>query len=256
MIRRSYLVSEGPQDVEFLIQILKHYGLRRVTRLSSLDPFWEPLVPKTFPIDDDLVKRVPVPTFLHNAEFSVALHSAVGLTRLVNTIEESLAVIPISDLFGIGLVLDADTDETPRERFHSLSARLTSLGLAVPSVPGEVLKNSPRCGVFILPNNSASGTLEDVLIECAQVNYSDLLNLATTYLTSIDESQLTHSDLRELTKPTGKNKAVVSSISSVLKPGKSLQVSIQDNRWLDDQTLKISSVNSIKTFLAEVIGAV
>jgi len=58
------------------------------------------------------MKRVPVPIFLQNTELSIALHSAIGITRLANTIEESLALIPTSQIFGIGLVLDADEAQT------------------------------------------------------------------------------------------------------------------------------------------------
>jgi hypothetical protein len=75
MVRYCYIVAEGHQDIEFLIRLLKSYGLKGVTLLSKLDSFWKPLVPTTFPIDDDMRKRVPVPVFLQNAELSVALHS-------------------------------------------------------------------------------------------------------------------------------------------------------------------------------------
>lgn len=255
MVRYCYIVAEGHQDIEFLIRLLKSYGLKGVTLLSKLDSFWKPLVPTTFPIDDDLRKRVPVPVFLQNAELSVALHSANGITRLSNTIEESLALIPASQIFGIGLVLDADDIQTPQERFEELISKLSPLGLSVPSVPGEVMKGSPRCGIFITPNNTESGTLEDILLKCAQVNYPDLLNLSNNYVSGIDPAQLTQSDLRELNKPAGKNKAVISSISSILKPGKALQVSIQDNRWIDEQTMALDSVKLIKIFLDEVTGS-
>jgi hypothetical protein len=256
MIRYCYIVAEGPQDIEFLVCLLKSYELSRVTRLSLLDSFWKPLVPTTFPVDDDLMKRVPVPIFLQNTELSVALHSAIGITRLSNTIEESLALIPASKIFGIGLVLDADDIQSPQQRFEELISKLSPLGLSVPSMPGEIKKGSPRCGIFITPNNSEPGTLEDILIQCAQVNYPDLLNLSTNYISSIDATQLTPSDLKELNKPAGKNKAVVSSITSVLRPGKTLQVSIQDNRWLNDQTMILDSVKLIKRFLDEVTGSI
>jgi hypothetical protein len=256
MVRYCYIVAEGPQDVEFLICLLKSYGLKRVTRLSLLDPFWEPLVPKTFPVDDDLMKRVPVPIFLQNADLSVALHSAIGITRLSNTIEESLALIPASQIFGIGLILDADDIQTPQERFEKLTSKLSLLSLSVPSVLGEVVKNSPRFGIFIMPNNVESGTLEDILLECAQVNYPDLLQLSTNYVSSIDTTQLNEKDLEELNKPAGKNKAVVSSISSILRPGKTLQVSIQEHRWIDKQTMDLDSVKLIKMFLDEITGFV
>ena len=255
MVRYCYIVAEGIQDIEFLICLLKSRGLRRVTRLSSLDPFWQPLVPKTFPVDGDLMKRVPVPVFLQNTELSVALHNAIGITRLSNTIEESLALIPASQISGIGLVLDADDEQTPQKRFEELISKLSPFGLSVPSVPGEVMKGSPRCGIFITPNNSESGTLENILLECAQVNYPDLINLSTNYVYGIDATQLTNSDLKELNKPAGKNKAVVSCISSILRPGKALQVSIQDNRWIDEQTMALDSVKVVKIFLDEVTGS-
>ena len=254
----SYIVTEGPQDIEFLIRLLKHkyksYGLSRVTQLSLLDPFWNSLVPTKYPPNGDLMKCVAVPIFLQNNEISIALHSANGIDRLAKLIKDSLFMLP-AKVFGVGIILDADnTDETPQQRFNKLTNKLTSLGLNLPSVLGKVTKDSPRCGIFILPDNSSSGTLEDILLECAKINYPDLLNLSSNYINNINKTQLTKNDLRELNKPAGKNKAVVSGISSVLKPGKTLQVSLQDNRWLDSQTLDLKSVNLVKSFLAEVIG--
>ncbi|MBD2452935.1 hypothetical protein H6G80_02320 [Nostoc sp. FACHB-87] len=256
MVKYCYIVAEGPQDIEFLIRLLKFYNLRRVTRLSALDPFWEPLVPKTFPVDDDLMKRVPVPTFLENSELSIALHSAVGITRLANTVEESLALISSAEIFSVGFVLDADSNETPSARFNALINEIQSIALPLPSALGKVTNTSPRCGIFIMPNNLVAGTLEDILLECAKLNYPDLLQLALNYVSSIDQSQLSKDDLRELNKPSGKNKAVISIISSILKPGRTLQVSIQDNRWIDETTLMIESVNLVKTFLDEILGIV
>jgi hypothetical protein len=255
MMKYCYIVSEGPQDIEFLVSLLKNYSLKRVTRLSLLDPFWKPLVPTSFPIDDDLMKRVPVPVFLQSADLSIALHSAIGITRLSNTIEESLAVIPVTQIFGIGLVLDADDVKTPQERFGELLTKLAPIGLPLPTTPGEVVKNaSPRFGVFITPNNSAAGTLEDILLACAQINYPDLVACATNYISNIDRTQLNQDDLKEIKKPAGENKAIVSSISSILRPGKTLQVSIQDNRWIDAQTISLDSVKLVKIFLDEITG--
>ncbi|WP_414754129.1 DUF3226 domain-containing protein [Anabaena sp. CCY 9910] len=254
MVKYSYIVAEGPQDIEFLICLLKLSGLRRVTKLSALDSFWEPLVPKTFPIDDDLMKRVPVPTFLKNDQLSIALHSAIGITRLANTVEESLALIPSSEIFGIAFVLDADSSETPLERFTALINKIRPLRLPLPSKLGEVANSSPRFGIFIMPNNRIPGTLEDILLECANLNYPDLLQLASNYVSSINTDQLTEKDLHELNKLAGKNKAVISSITSILKPGRTLQVSLQDNRWLNEQTLNLESINLMKKFLEQITG--
>jgi len=255
MIRYCYIVVEGPQDIEFLICLLKSYGLKRVIQFSLLDPFWKPLVPPTFPVDDDLAKRVPVPVFLENTQLSVALHSAIGITRISGTIEENLAIIPASKVFGIGIFLDADAAESPQKRFNKLITDLSSRGLSLPSTLGEITKSSPRCGIFIAPNNCDSGTLEDILLECAKINYPNLLALSKNYISSIDRNQLTNSDLKELNKPAGQNKALVSNISSILKPGRTLQVSIQDNRWVDEKTMALDSIKLIKKFLDEVTGS-
>lgn len=257
MVRYCYIVTEGPQDIEFLSRILrKFHGLTLVTQFSLLDSFWEPLVPKTFPVNDDLKKRVPVPTFLENSELelSVALHSAEGIEGLVNTIEESLTLISVAQIFGIGIVLDADNDEKPDDRFNKLIYSPNLPKLSLPSKPGEVTKDSPRLGIFIMPNNVEPGTLEDILIECAEVNYPDLLNLSNSYVSAIDITKLNKDDLKYFKKPAGKNKAIVSMISSVLRPGKTLQVSIQDNRWIDEKTIGLNSVSAIKIFLDQVTG--
>lgn len=257
MPRYCYILAEGPQDIEFLICLLKSYGLRRVRLLPDLDPFWTPLIPTTFPIDNDLMKRVPIPAFLQDTELSIALHSAIGINRLAQTLEESLALIPVSQLFGIGLFLDADDMQLPQLRFDTLISQLSALlNVALPSKPGEITEGIPYFGVFITPNNNDSGTLEDILLACARLNYPNLFNLSQNYVSSIDISQLTQTDLRELRKPAGRNKAIVSSISSILKPGKTLQVSIQDNRWIDEQTMGLNDIQVVKVFLEKIIGIV
>jgi hypothetical protein len=257
MVRYCYIVVEGPQDVEFLIGLLKFYHLKRVRFLSSLDKFWETLIPKNYPLDDDLTKRVPVPYFVQNEQLSIALHSAIGDTRIAQTIEESLKFIQPSQLFSVGIFADADYRETPQERFNKLITKLSDIdlpNLLPPSQIGQVNNHSPRCGIFIAPNNRDQGTLENILLECAKINYSDLLNLSQTYIESIDRNQLTKNDLEDFKKPAGEKKAIISSISSILRPGKALQVSLQDNRWLDEKILELESIKLIKNFLEQIIG--
>lgn len=256
MVRYCYIVAEGPHDIEFLIRLLKPRGLNRVTQFDALDEFWKPLIPRTFPVDGDLLKRVPVPMFLKSPDVSVALHSAIGITRLAKTVEETWALITASQVFGLGVILDADDEETPPVRFQKLSAELAQTGLTLPPTPGVVTKGAPRCGIFIIPDNETSGTLEDILLDCAQVNYPDLLKKATNYIDNIDATQLDKDDLRDFRKQAGKKKAVISSITSVLKPGKALQVSLQDNRWLDGAAMDLPQLQTLQRFLEEILGFV
>ena len=255
MLRYCYVIAEGPHDIEFLVGVLKQsYGLKRITHLTKVDKFWEELIPKKFPVDDDLTRRVPVPTFVQNNEVSIALHSANGITKISKTIQESFAVIELSQLYSVGMFLDADDMQSPQKRFELLTSDLSKRSLPFPDVLGEVVQSSPRCGVFIAPNNRDEGTLENLLLECANKNYPDLLSLATAYITAINVDQLTDKDVEEFKKPAGQNKAIISSISSILKPSKSLQVTLQDNRWIDANTMALDSMKRVKKFLEDIIG--
>ena len=156
------------------------------------------------------------------------MQGAVGDTRLVNTIQEDLALIPQEQLLGIGIILDADNRE-PQERFDKIKAEIENLnlGLDISSSPGIVSQSKVRFGVFVLPDNQTKGTLENILIECGENNYQQLIELSREYISKIDESQLKSGDLKEIRKPAGKNKAIIGGVSNILKPGRTLQVSLQ-----------------------------
>jgi hypothetical protein len=238
-----YLLTEGAQDIAFLIKLLKYQGIKQIEKRSKVDPFWDELIPKTFPYNDELNRQIPVPKFLESDSISIAIQSAVGDTRLVDTIQEDLALIPQEQLLGIGIILDADNRE-PQERFDKIKAEIENihLGLDISSSPGIVTQSQVRFGIFILPDNQSKGTLENILIECGENNYQQLIELSREYISKIDESQLKSGDLREIRKPAGKNKAIVGGVSNVLKPGRTLQVSLQDNDWIDSKTIDLDKI--------------
>lgn len=266
-MKYCYLITEGLHDVEFLVQVIKKsYKLKRITKKSDLGlgKFWECLIPKTFPPDpnsEDFTKPVIVPKFLQNNELSIAVQNAIGIDSIANSLEDDLLELKINQLFSIGIVLDADKTE-PSKRFDELIENLSSredfrdLNISLPSSLDKITNNnnSPRFGVFILPNNNDLGTLENILLECAEINYTNLLELSRNYVENIDRTKLNSDDLREIKKLAGENKAIVSSISSILKPGRTLQVSLQDNRWINQQTLTLQSLILIKNFLGEILG--
>lgn len=263
-MKYSFIVTEGHHDIEFLARILKiSYSLEHIKQLDDLDPYWNNLVPKDFPIEGDLTKRVPVPTFFQNNQLSVALHSCGGDGNLAEEVQENLIELSrqSSKVFGIGIILDADSKETPIKRFELCINQFTelesplSIELPLPASPGEVTKNAPRCGIFVLPDNKSSGTLEDILIACAEINYPDLLNQSRNYIDSINLSLLNKEDRKKIKKPAGKNKVIISSITSILRPTRSLAVSIHDNRWVDEETINLDRLVAIRDFVGEIIGA-
>ena len=256
MVKRiSYLIVEGPQDIAFVARILKTFAIKVVNKKSSLNPFWNNLIPKTFPVDDDLLKRVPIPAFFESDAHSIAIHAAQGLPRLVKTLEETRAILDFEKISSYGFLLDADDTQTPVQRFNNLLSELQKSPINIPlsANPGEIVGSAPSFGVFILPDNQNPGTLEDILLQAAQVNYSQLFMAAGTFIQSVDKNQLVPKDIVEFNKPSGDKKARVSSISSILKPGRAIQNSIQDNRWLDGEAMNLPVMQSVSVFLQQLL---
>jgi hypothetical protein len=67
------------------------------------------------------------------------------------------------------------------------------------------------------------------------------------------DGTLVADDLGDFNKPAGRNKAVVGAIASILRPGKAMQASIQDNRWLRGPTLNIARVKAVQDFLVSLL---
>lgn len=251
----AYIVVEGPHDVEFVYRLLSTWGLKRIARFTDLEPYWQRLVPRTFPHDDELQKRVPSPLFVRSPSHSIAIHDAGGDTRIVPVVEESLAVLLDRTLDSVGVVLDGDYERSVESRFEVVRSGLTALNLSEPNSPGEISAGPPATGVFILPDNSAAGTLEDLLIDCAELEYPRLLKGATEFVQSVNENDptLRADNNVEFFRPAGKRKAQVACVASILKPGRAVQVSIQDNRWLRGEALNLPRIAAVRQFLQNLL---
>jgi len=255
--RLSYIAVEGQHDAAFIGRLLKNAGFKIVVKKNDLEPAFSRLVPTDFPYEDDLMKRVPVPFFYQTPDHAVALHPAGGESELAGR-----AVIAVPQISGaveaIGFVLDADNRGTPIARLATLAARTVeksgAAGFTLPATPGQVLSGPPRCGVFVMPDNVNAGTLEDLLLDCAAVHYGDLRTKAESYLRGIDRARLSKSDLEEINAPAGPKKAQIGTISAVLKPGKAIQNSIADDRWLEGEAAEPPKVLAFRMFLRDLLN--
>ena len=261
-MKYAYFLVEGPHDVEAVGRILKHHGAERVRHKTRLDDFWQPLVPQTFPFEDDMMKRVPVPTFFQGPDFSVAVQSAGGdVDKFIQTLER-LSKPAISKLFkvnkliAIGLFCDADVTH-PMERCQSIVKELTGKAdrispfaevLASITEPGLVTDGPPRSGLYIFPDNDATGTLEHLLLDCAAVTYPDLLMTARDYVGTVP------TDLKKKWDPSDEHKVLIGCIANVLRPGKANQVSIQDNKWICKETLHLPQVDKLNQFIIQLLA--
>ena len=253
MPKYGYLVVEGPHDVEFVYRLLRPFGLKRIQWEDRLDSYMWPLVPRSFPHGGDLQKRVPVPLFLQSPSHAIAVHSAVGDSRLVETVEESQIAINLASDFnlmtGVGIILDTDHEIPAINRYNSIKAEMQAKGFVLPGAPGEVIAGPPRLGAYVLPDN-----LEDLLIECALAAYPNLLSSARSHVDAArNDATLEKDDGDNLTKMPVYNKAIVGAIASVLKPGRAIQNSIQDNKWFREGNLNIVRVKAVQDFLVNLL---
>lgn len=254
MPQYGYVVVEGPHDVELVYRLLSPLGLRRIQWMADLDPYFHPLVPTKFPHQNDLQKRVPVPLFLASDTHCVAIHSAIGDTRLVSTIEENAILIDFDELTGIGVILDSDSEVTAQQRYELVKGKLAARGFTLPENPGEITTSQPQMGAFVLPDNQSPGNLEDLFIECAEGCYPGLLASAQLHVEfAKGDDSFTDPKREDLSNQAKFHKAVVGSIASVLRPGRAVQSSIQDNLWLRGESLKLPRVQAVQAFLQQLL---
>ncbi|WP_322907378.1 DUF3226 domain-containing protein [Paenibacillus sp. SGZ-1009] len=242
---------EGPHDIEVVGRILKFYGLDRVKHIDDLQSYWQDVIPNKFPHQGNLLARVPIPIFFQNDHYSIAIHSAGGISKIPKLLRLTLLNILSKEnefLNSIGVIIDADTLDAVQSfskilpgliDAHEHFAELTS--------PGQVKHTAPNIGVHIFPDNIHKGTLEDMLLQAAEVVYSDILNSATNY---VDH---THDIYKHKWGITDRSKIIVGCIANILKPGKANQVSIQDNDWISTMTRQLASVKSLDDFLKSLL---
>jgi hypothetical protein len=253
MNRKVLLVVEGQHDEAFAAKLLVlRHQFTRVTKYSDLEQYWHPTVPSRYPHKGELGRRVPTPSFYRRSDVSVAVLPAGGDSELSSFAVDTLVLLSTAPA-AVGFVLDADSKKTPNERFLELRAALEVRGLAIGDCPGAIAAGTPAIGIYVVPDNSSQGTLEDVLLACGEVVYGQLVAAARSYLSSVERDSLEKHDLKELSKPAGTNKAIIAAATSILKPGKSLQTSLQDNRWVSTETANVESVRLFEEFLVALV---
>ena len=256
-----YIVTEGVHDVAFLGRLLSvAHGASRIKKLEELDDSLREWLagfkwPNKTGAHHDIARlAVPAPAFYRLATGDVvALRNAQGLTEIGKTLEIDIEAFARAQIGpeAIGVVLDSD-DEPADQRFRKLKITLENVKLRVPSSLGEVSIGIPRVGAFALPARGTAGTLEDVLLALGDAAYPDLTAAARGYADrwrQRADAEPASVDWKEIRKPAGAKKATIGAMTAVLKPGKSTQVSLEDNRWVSEQTKALACLQPSLGFL-------
>jgi len=248
-VKYAIIGVEGPHDQAFTGKALKLLGFKdfrdewnkldKLTRLdmskeleSKFDKFWHKFIPR-YPKQGDLYKRLDMPSILFNDSISVAIFAGEGSSNLVTNLDDILFANSEyqTNLAAFGIVADCDKS-TPDRIVEPYANKFRSYFPNFPDRPGVVNTNSPRTGVYVLPDNASPGVLDTLLCECGQIAYPVYMEKASSYLNEFSES-----DRKSLKwKNFDREKALVATVVSVLKPGKTNTTSIADNNWVSEQT--------------------
>jgi hypothetical protein len=255
-----YLLTEGVHDVAFLGRLLQtSLKFERVSKESDLAPAWKRILPTKWPHDGSLRPSVPAPSFYRHlgSGTSAAVVNAQGIGELAKRLKTHRAALDLDGvrLDAVGVVLDADAKETPTLRFNRMADALSDTGFPHPPA-AEVVVGAPRTGVFVLPGGGAQGTLEDLLLECSALVYPTLRSHAERFIDGLDRSasDFVADELKELEAPAGRRKAVVAAMGAILKPGKPIQATLEDHRWIVPHTLNLPRISALLKFLSDLTG--
>lgn len=254
-MKKHYLfIVEGPHDAALIRKILKHKKWAKyVDDPEKVSDIWHSTFPSKYPFNKLKLDRiVPVPEFCESDELSVATMVAGGDSKLVDCLYGLLRVMKLESLRHIEkimIIMDADKKKADG-KILEIKKKISEENTMEYSDEQIALKGIPiSIGVFFycFPNNKDEGNLESILLKCADIEYSEWLQLASTY---IDEATKIQNEDADISSGSNRNKAIVGCIANVMKPGKANQISIGDNNWITDEV--ISRVEEIKQLTIEI----
>lgn len=243
---RVYIVTEGVHDVAYLSCILrKKFDFKQAGTVDELGRVYRDWIGSFKWPHDRRIDRasVPAPEIYVRPGVEVALSNAGGITEIQKRLALDLEYFAKEghSLDAIGVVLDADTGLAPVARSKEMNAALEA------TLVDTRLLRPRRTGVLVLPDDIQPGTLEDVLIPLGKRVYPDLFESAARHVQAAMNSlgALKSDERKEISKPSGAKKALLSCVAAVLKPGKAIQVTLKDNRWISPETLSAAELAPI-----------
>lgn len=239
---KNYLIMvEGAHDIAVLEKILRFRGVKgKINNIGELPEVWKHTIPAKFPFKEGRLDRItPIPSFLYNQNMTVAIKNADGDKEIMPVLQQIIDTMMLGEkdqLDGVMLICDADnkTAEEKKSKLLSDYSEKSDFKIIVKTETVYLdigIKTIP-VSLFVFPDDEKTGNLENLLLEAAQVAYPELLELAEKFVEEASEIQ------KKLKKDQNAKKAKVGCITNAMKPGKANQVSIADDDWVSEATLR------------------
>lgn len=269
---RHLIVVEGAHDAALFGRLLAARGYVQVNKLEAVPPFWEPSIPRKYPVTKDLrLDRVISFPEIHcrNDGSEVGLAVANGESELLRTLRSLLDIVEAPEFASIAVVLDTDWVHTEAERFAEFLQSTTEWNskavadgrpgfpLTFPTQVNSVSAGPLRVGVYQFPGGGVGGALEDVLLACAEHSHPILREAADVLVTQAHAAYPADAEpdpLKASRKQSGASKAQCGIIANVLQPGHSLAVSLRKTPWLPASETAVPQVASVAHFLDELLA--
>ncbi|MCM0592516.1 MAG: DUF3226 domain-containing protein [Gloeotrichia echinulata CP02] len=251
-MNRNYALIgvEGPHDVAFVGKVLKLLGFKKFNgEERALDPFWKKFIPTYPKTGGNLYARLDMPSIFVTDTLSVAIYAGGG-----SSLAERLSAILANhapyqkQILAFGIIADADND-LPRNIVEKYKKTFQVYFPGFPTVGGSIDLGSPRTGIYVLPDNTQQGVLETILCTCGNYVYPLHMNQASSYLAAFSD------EYKRDWKPFDHRKALIATVVSILKPGKTNTVSIEDNDWVSiDTQSNVAALASFVDFIQELLN--
>ncbi len=239
---RNYLIIvEGAHDIAVMEKLLRLNGVNeQIHELEKVPLVWKRTIPARFPFREGRLERItPIPSFLMNEEVSVAIKCANGDTEIMRVLQQIMNAMQISEkdqLSGIMLLCDADQEKAESKIGKVTGTYSEKEDFKLGRKQGMLVLDTGMKEIpvfsYVFPDNENEGDLEKLLLETAKAAYPGLLKIAEEYVAKASDI------CKGLKKEQYARKATVGCIANAMKPGKANQVSIADDRWVSEETLK------------------
>jgi hypothetical protein len=252
---RSYALFavEGPSDQVIVRNVLRRIlGFNlwdgKIDELHDLWPRTDDIVPDFSSKAGNVYRRVALPSILYSDSMSIAVFEGEG-SSLINRLKALFLNHSLHDKLSAFAVF-ADSDKAlPVDVALRYQRELVHFFAHFPTQPGQVVNGPPKLGVFVFPDNRNQGVVEHLVLECGEIVYSELLQRAVEYVHQFD----VHDRDRERWAPFDEQKAIIASVASLLKPGKTNTVTLADNEWISERTQGVTSLGTLIDFCKELI---
>ncbi|MGL5346999.1 MAG: DUF3226 domain-containing protein [Peptostreptococcaceae bacterium] len=239
---------EGAHDANTVGKVLKLNGFEECKLIQDLPKMWQDRVPKSYPFEMGRLERfTPIPDYYRNNNIFVVVVVSNGEQNIIKEVDLYLTNMNKKELVqidGLGLIFDAD-QVTPNEKIRNLLKildkkeycfRSDDFMRGVIRLRGECIK----LHYYYFPDNYSKGTLEDLLLEAANIVYQDLLYNVEEYIDKIDDRY------KENWSVSSENKVKIGCIANIFRPASANQISIMRDKWISEES--IESSNNIKRF--------